>query len=391
MSNYTLFLVKDIFLSGKKNVGMPSLYMLLNTYEELGGKGAVFTTEKKSNINDSSLMDYFFFRPLVSIGERKVLKFVWGIIEYLYYNIIYFTFAFRLLRKVKGNKVVYTTIEFSLSAYLLSLFFKDLKTIVRFYGVFSSPYLGEKRRMLALYQEVLAFKLPADKYIITNDGTSGDSSAAYFKVPKEKVWFVVNGVSEHANNIDINSIREMYDVKENEFFLFCASRLVGWKRVDRIIRAVKNMPGIKLVIAGDGDMKEYYESISDPENTRFIGFINNDEVSSIMRSCDLFVSLYDLSNVGNPLLEALWCGQAILTYNSGRTSDFIIDGYNGSLVSSSNNEDQIVRDVINRITVLKNTPEKVRLLNLGAKEYAKNNLLPWKERLSLECQVIQSI
>ncbi|WP_315981186.1 glycosyltransferase family 4 protein [Aliamphritea spongicola] len=206
--------------------------------------------------------------------------------------------------------------------------------------------------MLALYQEVLAFKLPADKYIITNDGTSGDSSAAYFKVPKEKVWFVVNGVSEHANNIDINSIREMYDVKENEF-LFCASRLVGWKRVDRIIRAVKNMPGIKLVIAGDGDMKEYYESISDPENTRFIGFINNDEVSSIMRSCDLFVSLYDLSNVGNPLLEALWCGQAILTYNSGRTSDFIIDGYNGSLVSSSNNEDQIVRDVINRITVLK--------------------------------------
>ncbi|WP_315981187.1 hypothetical protein [Aliamphritea spongicola] len=52
-------MVKDIFLSGKKNVGMPSLYMLLNTYEELGGKGAVFTTEKKSNINDSSLMDYF--------------------------------------------------------------------------------------------------------------------------------------------------------------------------------------------------------------------------------------------------------------------------------------------------------------------------------------------
>lgn len=391
MNNYTLFFVKDIFLSGKKNVGMPSLYMLLDMYRELGGKGTVFTTEDKSNVEKSGLVDYVFFQPLASIGKGRVFRFVWGLIEYFYYNLMYFISAFKILRKVKENKVIYTTIEFSLSAYLLSLFFKDLKTIVRFYGVFSSPHLGKKRKMLALYQEVIAFKLPADKYIITNDGTSGDSSAAYFKIPEDKVWFVVNGVSDNMDDVDVKNIRDTYNVKENEFFLFCASRLVGWKRVDRIVRAVKDIPGIKLVIAGDGDMKEYYESISNPKNTSFIGFVNNNEVRSIMQSCDLFVSLYDLSNVGNPLLEALWCGQAILTYDSGKTSDFITDGYNGSLVPSSKNEDEVVQDVIKRITILKNSPDKLKQLNLGAKEYSRNKLLPWAERLSLECQLIRSI
>lgn len=47
---------------------------------------------------------------------------------------------------------------------------------------------------------------------------------------------------------------------------------------------------------------------------------------------DIFLSVNDLGNVGNPLLEAMVCGKCIVTLNNGDTDRLIHDRENGMLL-----------------------------------------------------------
>lgn len=52
---------------------------------------------------------------------------------------------------------------------------------------------------------------------------------------------------------------------------------------------------------------------------RFEGAVLHDQVTKYLDVVNIFLSFYNLSNVGNPLLEAMMAGKCIITLNNGDT------------------------------------------------------------------------
>ena len=67
---------------------------------------------------------------------------------------------------------------------------------------------------------------------------------------------------------------------------------------------------------------------------RFEGAVPQADVLRYLWAADAFLSSNDLSNVGNPLLEAMACGKPIVTIDNGATGDLIRDGETGILLPS---------------------------------------------------------
>ena len=126
--------------------------------------------------------------------------------------------------------------------------------------------------------------------------------------------------------INKEEFKKSINVPLDKVILLTVSRLVDWKKVDRSIRAlskIKDKEKYFLLIVGEGDERKNLESLIKELNledsVRLVGAVRNEDVYKYMTIADIFLSFYDLSNVGNPLLEALSLGKPIITYNVGDT------------------------------------------------------------------------
>lgn len=223
---------------------------------------------------------------------------------------------------------------------------------------------------------------------MTNDGTQGDKVLQQLGVDMRKVRFWLNGV-------DWNLFRSMPDPEQVKEFLgvsgkhvlMCISRLVSWKRVERSIEAlpgiVEQYPNTVLIIVGDGPERRRLEQLATAlgvkEHVRFEGAIPHSEVPKYLAAADIFLSFYDWSNVGNPLLEAMMAGKCIVTLNNGDTAKFIKNGENGILLE--------YEDLPRLPEVIKNLLANEELRNrLGAnaRKFAEKNFWSWEERIEAE-------
>jgi glycosyltransferase involved in cell wall biosynthesis len=113
-----------------------------------------------------------------------------------------------------------------------------------------------------------------------------------------------------------------------------------------------------------------------------------------MHASDVFLAIADLSNVGNPLLEAMACGICIAAVDAGDTRDLIVDGRTGRLVDSSNRSG-IAKPLEDRLAEL-----LVQLANDGAQRerlasaaatYAREHFWTWDERMAAEVAAVEEL
>lgn len=269
----------------------------------------------------------------------------------------------------------------------------------RAYGTFLYPVLFGRFRLVRYYrhlQEISYFLVPGSYVIMTNDGTLGNRVLEKLQVPRRRLRFWLNGVDQAIlhGTADKRESRALLDIDGREFVIVCISRLVSWKRVDRIISAMplilRHHPHCRLVIAGEGVLKEELISLCRrlgvANSVEFLGRVEHERIPMLLAASDLFVSLYDLSNVGNPLLEALAAGKCILTLDIGGTSDVITDGSNGRLIHFSDlpHLPEIVCELIEN-------PELRRRLEHNAKRYAMEHLETWTTRIQKEVAFAESL
>jgi glycosyltransferase involved in cell wall biosynthesis len=176
--------------------------------------------------------------------------------------------------------------------------------------------------------------------------------------------------------------------------MITASRLATWKRVDRAVRAlpqiVRDVPDALLLIVGDGEERERLEALARElgviDHVRFAGAVPQDEVVRYMQASDVFLAPADLSNVGNPLLEAMACGLAIVTADAGDTGELVRDGETGRLLPDGDPAGiaraaiELARDASLR--------ERVAA---GARRYAETNFWTWDERLAAEIDEVERL
>lgn len=282
-----------------------------------------------------------------------------------------------------------------------------LPTVARFQGTIMRPALDDPFLRARRYEEVLALRIPADLYIMTDDGTQGDEVLARLNPrSKGKVRFWRNGIDMERlrppSAEERRAARAALGLPDGAFVMLTASRLAAWKRVDRAVRA---LPAVRawvrdamLLIVGDGEERTALEALADRlavrDAVRFEGAVRQEDVAKYMWAADLFLALADLSNVGNPLLEAMATGMCVLTVDAGDTRELVRDGETGGLLDSpqrSGVAEPFERRLADAIVALAGDAALRQRLGAGARRFAEMHFWTWEQRLAAEIAEVERI
>jgi glycosyltransferase involved in cell wall biosynthesis len=271
--------------------------------------------------------------------------------------------------------------------------------VPNFSRIMGSPilqWLGSPVRLyLARFDELLAFKLPAEALIITDDGTiSVADIRERLGIPDERIWMYRNGIDKASFTSGPlkPQVRAELGLPQDAKVLLWVSQLVNWKRVDRIIDAMPEVaahcPAVQLVILGDGPDRQPLEAQADRLGVRhlvrFEGFVAGG-VAALFHSADLFTAFYDYANVSNSLLEAMLSGITVVALDNGHTSEVVKHMENGLLVDPRRIGD--IPETVTRVLVDDELRER---LSRNAAAYADRVLLTWDERIDKEIAMIEA-
>jgi glycosyltransferase involved in cell wall biosynthesis len=268
-------------------------------------------------------------------------------------------------------------------------------TIGALFGTFLYPHLATRRERIGHFEEIAAFKSPVDRLLIVNDGTRGDDVARALGVPDSRVRFWMHGLDLEACDAAREADgRAELDLPADVPLVVSASRLVSWKRVDRLIRAapdvLESRPDTLFAISGDGEEREALEALarelSVKHAIRFLGGLPREVNLRLIASADVFCSLYDYSCVGVALLEALGCGVAVVVRDTGATRDFVEDQVNGLVVRQDDSA-----ATATAITRLLDDADLRRRIGGEARQRAEDRFLTPEQRASLELQTIAEV
>lgn len=396
----------DIWSLGHKK-GAQSLYETIKGLQRPGYKIWYLTDRSGKKVKHNNVLlkgiicKIFNLNIDITVLNNKLLKSVLNKIRWILFQFYVLFYGMSIIKREKIDLIYAYEIYGIFSAFILKLFFHK-PLITRFQGTILEPKLKNRLNLFLYLEHTLAFFLSrySDLIIMANDGTQGDKVLKYFKVPQKKIRFWYNGVDVNIKDIKgINSIniRNRKLSLKGVHVLVTLSRLAVWKRVDRIIQAlpaiikVYNRKKIYLIIIGDGEDRGKLEKLccdlNISEYVFFTGALSHDKALEILKRADLFISLYDLSNVGNPLLEAMKLKRCIVTLNNGSTGQIIKNNKNGILLELVNLKKRLPGIILDLLS------DKNKRNKMGdqAFYFAQNELNTWEQRMTREVQEIEKI
>lgn len=297
---------------------------------------------------------------------------------------------------VKSGKVVSIIYSYEVEAVCagkqLSTKFK-IPLVTRFQGTIISKITEGIINSLKFSPHFSALKTPAQLIIMTNDGTQGLQTLKRLG-NRSKVVFWRNGI----DTIQLDSkkreiIRGNLGIGEGQVFI-TVSRLVGWKRVHLAIQGfsevVKKFPTSRLIVIGDGPEMDRLVGLTRilgcELSVQFLGAVRQQEVADYLNAADIFLSFYDLSNLGNPIMEAMIVGKPIITIDVGDTKELIRDKENGILIPGDRLD--MIAPTMLSLLVDKNLKMKI---SEGAIRTSKSEFWSWKSRMTAELKEIEDL
>jgi len=382
-----------------KGKGGPALWHTLMGYAKRGWE-VYFVTGNRAQGATPDLpenihvirFDAPYLKRLVQI--RK-LGFFSKIVWWLWFQSMSFIKAQQLHAKQEFDVVYGYEIYGVPVAKLLSKLWR-VPAVSRFQGTSFGVGWGNKRfRKIRAWEHLVGLRVPTDLIIMTNDGTQGDKVLKHLGVNMDRVKFWMNGVDWES----FEALPERQEARRRlaitaKRVLLTISRLESWKRVERSIQAlagvVEYYPDTVLIVVGDGSERERLERLAHElgvaQHVRFEGAVPHDKVPQYLAAADIFLSFYDWSNVGNPLLEAMMAGKCIVTLNNGDTAQFIKDEENGILLGYE--ELSKLSEVIRNLLTNKELRER---LGASARKFAEEHFWSWEERMDAEMQAVESL
>lgn len=272
--------------------------------------------------------------------------------------------------------------------------------VTRFQGTILSYLPNTWLQRFRRYPHFHALSTKADLVIMTDDGSFGARTLSELGNDSPTL-FLRNGLDLMERDLaamkaafDRNAFRASLGVREDELMFLTVSRLVGWKRLERAIDGFaafcRQSPQGRLVIVGDGNERPHLErrvnDLGIADRVVFTGAVLHDDVYDYMMACDVFMSFYDLTNVGNPLLEAMTLGKCIVTLDVGDTRSIVQDGDNAVLLTM-----ETLPSLGNVLEKLAGDAALRERLSAGAAAYAQEHFYSWKKRMDIEFQAVSKL
>lgn len=322
---------------------------------------------------------------------------------------------FREGRKfLKKNKVdiVYGYEQYGvLASRLLKLFrcIGSAKLIARFQGV---VFVREWLRKKTWYRKIFnastfyALRTDSDLCIMTNDGTQGDWVLNELSSKHQKnLLFLVNGVDQTGFEDKIyQRIQNELSQLNASMLIASVSRLDDHKRVDRCLRIFSNIVkdrGAKdfhYIVIGEGAKRQEFEELARnlgiEQQVTFRGAVKQSEVKYYLAFAGVFISMYEGSNVGNPLIEAIEANKIIVTLNNGDTGKWIQHMENGLIYDIKDEEDlsdedcrKIARDIVS----LAENDQETERIRQNLRKTKEQKLWSWEQRFEAELDAAERL
>lgn len=184
------------------------------------------------------------------------------------------------------------------------------------------------------------FKEDNCRLFVTNSKLVKDQITYYFKMPEDRIKVIYNGVDFEIFNTGAkkyrNSMREMYNIAEDELVLLFVSNNWERKGLSTIIKAMSKT-GIersRLVVVGRGNRASYISLAKrlkmDCDKLIFAGHTKEAEKYYGMSDIFILPSRYD--PFANVCLEAMACGLPVITTKTNGSSELIVARENGFIL-----------------------------------------------------------
>jgi glycosyltransferase involved in cell wall biosynthesis len=142
-------------------------------------------------------------------------------------------------------------------------------------------------------------------------------------VPDERVDVLPNPAPRAAD-------AEPFDVGPRPVLAF-AGRLTAQKDLGVALAALRALPNVRLLLAGEGPERARLEADA-PANVAFLGPLPRRKVLGLLRAADAAVLTSAWENFPHGVVEALAVGTPVIATRTGGVAGVVRDGENGRLV-----------------------------------------------------------
>ncbi len=277
--------------------------------------------------------------PYVSFGNKKNLKFI---LSLFYRPFNYFSwilgciyYLFRIKPDVIDSQDIVVSALPSFGENVITPHGIFGKTIKKLYG---KSFL---KNFVFLWKFIEKINIKKSKGIIC----LGKKEKNHYK--KYKKTFIV------ANGIDSEKFKPG---KIDKKLISYVGRLSKEKNVEEIIKAMQVLPDFNLIVVGDGPEKEKLEKTAG-NNVKFLGFQKNPE--KYLKKSNIFIMASEFETLPFSLLEAMSCGNIVLTTKVGEIPNLVEAGINGFFLKKGKAKE--ISEKVIEINKLKNKElEKIR-------------------------------
>ncbi|MCC7014272.1 MAG: glycosyltransferase family 4 protein [Planctomycetes bacterium] len=163
-----------------------------------------------------------------------------------------------------------------------------------------------------------------------------------YGIPASKLQLIFNayhGPAARESSETKALARERLGLRADKRYLLTICRLMVWKRVDGIIRALRELPDdVELLVAGDGDMLEPWRAhaaeLGLSARVQFLGNVPYAKIPSYIRAADVFVLNSQYEGLSHTLLEVSAIGVPIVCTGVCGNPEVVEHEVNGLLVPS---------------------------------------------------------
>ena len=185
----------------------------------------------------------------------------------------------------------------------------------------------------------------------------------------QRVWNAHHGPKDLA--LSREEARAKLGVVPSSKLVLTICRLMGWKRVDNILRALAALPAdVTLAVAGDGDMEQEWKQLATElglgARVLWLGNVPHKDIPLWIRAADVFVLNSEYEGLSHTLVEVLHLGTPIVASRVCGNPEVVVDGVNGLLVDPQ--DWRTTRDAISKLLSDRDLAQKLAAAGLARRD-----------------------